>query len=165
MDSDAKTLAESPGASAGAVQVTGRVPGPVRFSLAELKAMECEEFEDLFLVCGTGEPRAVIPNCRGVLLEKVIQRSNVDKGEHNDTKRMFISVTAGDGYTVVFSWQEIFNTEIGGGVALLVEKNGQPLDADADRIDLVSSQDYYAGSRYVRDVRTISVILHSCGAS
>lgn len=161
MVSVAETTVDAPDESAGVVQVQGRVAEPTRFSLAELKAMDCEVFEDLFLVCGTGEPRAVIPNCRGVLLEKVIQRSNVDKGGHNDTKRMFISVTAGDGYTVVFSWQEIFNTSIGGGVALLVEMNGRALDADRDRIDLVSAQDYFAGSRYVRDVRTISVNLHS----
>jgi len=61
----------------------------------------------------------------------------------------------------VFSWQEIFNTAIGGGVAVLTERDGKPLDETRDRIDLISTQDYFAGSRYVRDLRQIEVILFS----
>lgn len=146
--------------TASGVTVSGRVPRPVHFALQDLQTMECEEFRDLFLVCGTGEPRSTIEACKGVLIEKIIQQSGVDKGEHNDTKRMYIVATASDGYQVVFSWQEIFNTPGGGGVALLLEKDGQPLGKGGDRIDLVSAGDYFAGSRYVRDLRSIEVLRH-----
>ena len=141
------------------LRVTGRVVTPLVLNMADILAMETEEFKDLFIVCGTGEPRDTIRQCRGVLLEKIIQKADVLKGEHNDTKKMFIVAMAADGFKVVFSWQEIFNTPIGGGVAVLIEKDGRPLEETRDRIDLISAQDYFAGSRYVRDLRQIQVVL------
>jgi hypothetical protein len=42
---------------------------------------------------------------------------------------MFIVVSAKDGYKVVFFWQEIMNTPVGGGVLILIERDGKPLDA------------------------------------
>lgn len=70
-----------------------------------------------------------------------------------------MTVTAGDGYRVVFSWQEIFNSPIGEGVMLLIEKNGKPLCAGHGRPDLISSQDYFTGSRYVKGVEKIEISL------
>jgi hypothetical protein len=141
------------------LRVTGRVANPLMLKMAEIRDMEGEEFRDLFIVCSTGEPRDNIQRCRGVLIEKIIQRADALKEEHNDTKKMFIVATADDGYKVVFSWQEIFNTQIGGGVAVLTERDGRPLGETRDRIDLISAQVYYAGSRYVRDLRHIEVLL------
>jgi hypothetical protein len=94
-----------------------------------------------------------------VFLEDVIRRAEVITEEDNDTKRMFVVVTAGDGYKVVFSWQEIFNTPIGDGIILLIEKNGIPLRGGHDRLDLVSSEDYFTGSRYVKGVEKIEITL------
>lgn len=141
------------------LRVIGMVPSPLSFDLSDIQNMESEEFQDVFIVCGTGTPRDTIRHCRGVLLEKIIQKADVIKQDHNDTKKMFIVASAEDGYKVVFSWQEIFNTQIGGGVAILIERDGKPLDEIRERIDLISTQDYYAGGRFVRDLRQIEVLL------
>ncbi len=150
-------LSEYPGAVA--LRVSGRVGSPLSLSMADILNMEMEEFQNLFIVCGTGDPKDNIRNCRGVLIEKVLQKADVLKGEHNDTKKMFIVATADDGYKVVFSWQEIFNTVIGGGVAVLTERDGRPLGEGGMRLDLISTLDYYAGSRYVKNLRDIEVVL------
>jgi len=142
-----------------ALRVTGKVEKPLMLSMAAILDMESEGFQNIFIVCGSGEPRDSIQECRGVLIEKILQKADVLKEEHNDTKKMFIVAKADDGYKVVFSWQEIFNTVIGGGVAVLTERDGRPLSETRDRIDLISAQDYYAGSRYVRDLRQIEVLL------
>jgi len=141
------------------LRVTGRVAKPLMLGMTDIQALGMEEFQDLFIVCGTGEPRDTIRHCRGVLMEKILQKAEVIKAEHNDTKRMFIVASADDGYKVVFSWQEIFNTVIGGGVAILTEREGKPLGENGGRLDLISAQDYYAGSRHVRDLRHIEVVL------
>ncbi len=141
------------------LKVTGRVKKNLMLTMADIRSMETEEFRDVFIVCGTGTPRDTIKSCKGVLIEKIIQKADVLKEEHNDTKKMFLVAKAGDGFKVVFSWQEIFNTPIGGGVAVLTERDGSPLDDTRDRIDLISTQDYFAGSRHVRDLRQIEVVL------
>jgi hypothetical protein len=142
-----------------AIQVVGRVRRPMVVHAKELCEMAYEELHDLPLYCGTGDPKGSISSCRGVLLENVIRMAEVIKEEHNDTKKMFIVVSGEDGYKVVFSWQEIFNTPIGGGVMILIEKNGRSLCEKDGDLELVSAEDYFTGPRYVRRLRKIEVLL------
>ena len=141
------------------IRIVGRVKQPLVLHAEELCAMATEELKDLPIYCGTGNPKGSISSCRGVLLENVIGMAEVIKAEHNDTKKMYIVASAEDGHKVVFSWQEIFNTPIGGGVMILTERNGRSLcEADGD-LALVSAEDYYTGARYVRGLRKIEIML------
>lgn len=142
-----------------AIRIVGRVRQPLVVHAKELCEMASEELHDLPVYCGTGDPKGSIGSCRGVLLENVISLAEVIKEEHNDTKKMYIVISAEDGYKVVFSWQEIFNTPIGGGVMILIEKNGRSLCEEDGDLELVSAEDYYTGSRYVRRLRKIEVLL------
>jgi len=141
------------------VQINGRVRKPLLVSMEELCKMESEVLEDLFVVCGSGDPRGSIGSCRGVLLEDLIRKADVIKEEHDDTKKMFLVASAADGYKVVFSWQEIFNSPVGGGVLILFEKDGEPLDHERKRVDLISAQDIFMGSRYVKGLNNIEVAM------
>jgi hypothetical protein len=85
--------------------VTGRVSRPLALGIDTLRSMAIEEIiEDLMIICGDGDPKGSNRNCKGVLLENVLRMADVIKEEHNDTKKMFIVVSAHDGYKVVFSW-------------------------------------------------------------
>ena len=141
------------------LQVIGRVRAPLVLSMEELCGMETETAEDIAVNCGEGTPVGRIESCRGVLLENVIAKASVIREDHNDTKKMIIVASAPDGYKAVFSWQEIFNTQIGGGVLVLVEKNGKPLSAETGGVELISLQDIYSGPRYVRGLETIEVLM------
>jgi len=141
------------------LRVTGRVTKPLVLGMEKLRAMDSEEIEDLMVICGDGDPKGHIRNCKGVLLDKILGMADVIKTEHNDTKKMFIVVSAHDGYKTVFSWQEIFNTAVGGGVIVLLERDGKPLDGKQGQLELISAEDYFTGSRYVRGLKDIEVVL------
>ena len=141
------------------LRVTGRVTTPLELGMEQLRAMDTEEIADLLIICGDGDPKGTIRNCKGVLLENIIRMADVIKEEHNDTKKMFIVVSANDGYKVVFSWQEIFNTAVGGGVMILIERDGKPLDREQGQLELISAEDYFTGSRYVKGLKNIEVVL------
>jgi hypothetical protein len=142
-----------------AFRVTGRVRSPIEIDRETLCSMDIEEVEDIPIICGDGTPKGRIPSCKGVLLEQVLRRAELVREQDNDTKRMFIVARASDGYAVVFSWQEIFNTAVGEGVMILVEKNGRSFNGDRDGFELISVQDHFTGSRYVKDLETIEIIL------
>ena len=141
------------------LKVTGRVTTPLELGMEDLRAMDTEEIADLLIICGDGDRKGRIRNCRGVLLEKILGIADVIKAEHNDTKKMFIVVSAHDGYKTVFSWQEIFNTSVGGGVMILLERDGKPLDGEQGQLELISAEDYLTGARYVKGLKSIEVIL------
>ena len=142
-----------------AIRVVGRVKQPLVMHAEELWGMASEELHDLPIYCGTGDPKGSIGSCRGVLLENVIRMAEVIKEAENDTKKMFIVVSAEDGYKTVFSWQEIFNTPIGGGVMILIEKNGRSLCGKNGGLELISAEDYFTGSRYVKGLKSIELLL------
>ncbi len=150
-------MRDPPGA--GALRVTGRVRQPLVLSMKELCSMDTEEIKDIPIICGTGIPEGRIESCRGVLLENIIGKAEVIKEEHNDTKKMFVVASGSDGYKVVFSWQEIFNTAVGGGIMVLIERDGKSLLAEHGRLELISAEDYFTGSRYVKGLENIELIL------
>jgi DMSO/TMAO reductase YedYZ molybdopterin-dependent catalytic subunit len=153
-------LFEAPPVEDGvAVRVIGKVRVPLALTFEDLKAMDVEEIGELSIICGTGTPKGSIHGCKGVLLEEVVRKADVVRDEDDDTKKMFLIVSAFDGYKVVFSWQEIFNSAMGGGVMILLEKNGRPLDPERGGLELLSAEDYFTGARYVKGLRTVEVAM------
>jgi hypothetical protein len=141
------------------VQIIGRVAQPMSISSTTLCAMDTVDTGTLPMICGSGEPKGKIGNCRGVLLAELINLAEVVVREHNDTKKMIVVVASDDGYKTVFSWQEIFNSINGEGILVIFEKDGQPLYQGNGEVDLISSRDHLTGPRYVRRLKTIEIIM------
>lgn len=141
------------------VQIIGRVAQPLSIPSTTLCAMDTVDTGTLPMICGSGEPKGKIGNCRGVLLAELINLAEVVVREHNDTKKMIVVVASDDGYKTVFSWQEIFNSINGEGILVILEKDGQSLYQGNGEVDLISSRDHLTGPRYVRRLKTIEIIM------
>ena len=141
------------------VQIIGRVAQPLSISSTALRGMDTVDTGTLPMICGSGEPKGRIGNCRGVLLAELINLAEVVVREHNDTKKMVVVVASDDGYKTVFSWQELFNSANGEGILVILEKDGQPLYQGNGEVDLISSRDHLTGPRYVRRLKTVEVIM------
>ncbi len=137
--------------------VSGRVEKPLNLSMDDLRRMDMVDTDRLKMICGEGDVRGSIGACRGVLLTDIINLAVVIAPEHNDTKKTYVVVSAGDDYKTVFAWQELFNTENGAGVIVVLEKEGLPLYENYASADLLSARDILTGPRYVRDVRYIDI--------
>ncbi len=91
----------------------------------------------------------------------MLQRASLlSSDERNDWKRTIVVGTATDGYKVVFSWPELFNSKVGPGVLVVFERDGHPLEDREGRIALVSAHDLRTGRRSVKwlarpDVRVL----------
>lgn len=140
-------------------RVVGRVSEEREYSLRELLEMDKIETGDMLMACGSGEPKGRLGACTGVLLTDIINGSDVITTAHNDTKKMYVVVSATDGYSTVFSWQELFNTTVGEGVMAILEKEGEKIYENHGRVDLFSAKDFLTGSRYVKQVATIKIIM------
>ena len=86
---------------------------------------------------------------KGVRLADLINKAVPVTHDHNDVKKMIVVATATDGYRVVFSWSEIFNSPAGEGMIVYFEKDGQPLGEDEGHIAMVSTKDTKTGPRPV----------------
>ena len=120
--------------------------------------MDMAEAGNLLHACGTGEPKGRIEQCLGVLLTDVMNMVDVRIVDHNDTKKMYLQIASSDGYSTVFSWQELFNTQVGEGVMIVLERDGRKIYAEGN-VDLLSTRDYLTGPRYVKRLAGIKVLM------
>ncbi len=62
-----------------------------------------------------------------------------------------------DGYKVVYSWNELFNTEVGDNVYILLEKNGVKADKMPESLQMASMLDFKTGRRFLHNLDKIIV--------
>ncbi|MBC7857634.1 MAG: molybdopterin-dependent oxidoreductase [Burkholderiaceae bacterium] len=137
--------------------VSGAVEHALTLRVADLRQFPPQQLGEVPLVCQTGAKVGQLENFKGVLLRDILEKAVVVSHDHNDVKKMLIIATASDGYKVVFSWSEIFNSPVGDGVLVFFEKDGQPLADDEGRIAMVSSKDLRTGPRHVKWLQGIEV--------
>lgn len=141
-----------------ALRIVGKVKQERDVTLAQLLEMDQITIRDIPIACGSGEPKGKLDSCLGVLLTDIINSAEVVTTEHNDTKKMYVVITSEDGYRTLFSWQELFNSRVGEGVIIILEKDGRKLYEPQGLVDLFSANDFLTGPRYVKQVATITIM-------
>jgi DMSO/TMAO reductase YedYZ molybdopterin-dependent catalytic subunit len=138
------------------VTVSGAVKTPLVLKVDDLKAFPADQIISVTVTRRVGD-KETASTVRGVKLTAVLERAGLASSDQNDWKHTAVIATATDGYEVVFSWPELFNTEVGGGAVVVFERDGQPLAEREGRIALASARDLRTGPRSVRWLTRLDV--------
>lgn len=136
------------------VNVMGAVAHPLSLDVAALRALPQSA---VTLERKTGEKADKTETYQGVLMCELLKQAAVNSADHDDVKKTVIIAAASDGYKVVFSWSEVCNSPLGGGIVVYFEKDGAPLPDAEGRIALISAQDTRTGPRHVKWLQTLDV--------
>ena len=139
--------------------VRGAVEHPLTLSVDDLRAFPAQQLAEVALIRQNGADAGKLQNLKGVRLADLINKAVLVVHDHNDIKKMIVVATATDGYRVVFSWSEIFNSPAGDGMIVYFEKDGKPLADDEGHIAMVSVKDTKTGPRHVKWLQTLEVRL------
>jgi DMSO/TMAO reductase YedYZ molybdopterin-dependent catalytic subunit len=146
-----------PAAPAARLTVAGAVQQKLSLSADELRKFPADQILELRLP-GRGAGEQSGPSVvKGVRLRALLDAAKIATADHNTVKKLAIIATATDGYTVVFSWNELFNAELGEAVLVLFERDGQPLNAAEGPLALISGKDIRTGPRHVKWLQAIEV--------
>lgn len=137
--------------------VSGAVEHKLTLRVEDLRQFPPQQVGEVPVVCQSGTDMGKLENLKGVLLRDILEKAAVVSHDHNDVKKMAIIAIASDGYKVVFSWSEVFNSPIGEGVLVFYERDGLPLTDDEGRIAMVSTKDIRTGPRHVKWLKDIEV--------
>lgn len=137
--------------------VDGAVENRLDLGVEDLAQFPPQQIGELPLVCQSGANLGQLEQLKGVRLRDILEKAVVKAPKHNDVKKMVVVAAASDGYKVVFSWSELFNSPLGEGVIVFFEKDGRPLADDEGRIALVSGKDIRTGPRHVKWLQRIEV--------
>jgi hypothetical protein len=137
--------------------ISGKVKSPVTVSIADLRKMKVMEIGDVVITNHAGEPRGTAKALKGVLLRDVLSLAQIDSESPKVLSEYYIVCKANDKYTVVYSWNEIFNSAVGDSAFIVLEKEGQAAEKMDDSILMISPKDFRTGRRHVKALTSIEI--------
>jgi Oxidoreductase molybdopterin binding domain len=140
------------------LEVSGQVNTPLRFTKEQLVALKRVDFTENRTVEQDGKSAVQSVRYQGVLLRQLLDQAGL-KPDRRAIRKAVILLTAQDGYQASFSWGELFNSQLGDGVVVVLRQNADELLETDGFASLRSLQDTRAGPRHVRWLNKIEVLL------
>ena len=137
--------------------IEGSVKQPMTFSLKDMASLAVKEKDSIVITNHLLERKSVLKNIKTVLLKDLLSKVPIDQDNPKLLSEYYLVCIAADNYKVVFSWNEIFNNEIGNNIGIITsynEKTGSTMD---NRIALISFSDKATGRRYVKGLQKIII--------
>ena len=137
--------------------VQGKTEKEYSFPLTMLDTFATQSLPEFIITNHLGEKKRTLTGLRGVLLTKVLENVKFTTPNPKALSEFYFVLVANDGYKVVYSWNELFNSPIGDKVFIITQKDGKKLKDIEDRIVIASFSDLRTGRRYVEGVEKIIV--------
>lgn len=139
------------------LEIRGLVEKPQTLTVESFKKYPVQEGRDFKVVSASGQVRYTLESYRGVRLTDLLDAAVVQLPNQREKGRYFVVATATDGYTAIFSHNDLFNNPTGEGVLVLFQENGKPIPAAQGAFVLISLTDKISGARHVKWLKTIDV--------
>lgn len=137
--------------------VSGKVKSPKIFHMTDLKKLNPHNIGDIVITNHRGEAKGTAKELTGVLLKQVLEQIELDAESPKVLSEYYFACIASDGYRVVYSWNELFNTVVGNSVYIIISKEHKAIDDSDENILMISTQDTRTGRRYLKNLETILV--------
>ncbi|WP_309641564.1 molybdopterin-binding protein [Flavobacterium sp.] len=138
-------------------KIQGKIKSEKVFTLTQLDSFPKQVLKDQMIYNHKGEIKDTVKNSKGILLKTVLAKIEFSYEKPKELNEFYFVFIASDGYKVVFSWNEIYNTAIGDNLFIITEHEGKKLKDMEQRIVLSSTADLKNGRRYVKALERIEV--------
>jgi hypothetical protein len=136
--------------------ITGQIKKESVITMDSLNSYQLKDIGDIKVTDHLGNFKHSDENLKGVLLKDILNHSQLNATPHLYSQFYFVC-TGSDGYKVVYSWNELFNSEIGDHVFVVLEKNGKKIGDLPESLQMVSMLDQKTGRRYLHNLDKIVV--------
>ena len=139
------------------IAIEGLVKQVQSFSIDDLKKYPVKKIGKLNIYSHDGTLKSTLKGLAGIPVKDLFQKVEFAVDSPKDLSQFLLVFEATDGYRVLYSWNEIFNTSVGDQVYVLTQADGLTIDAMEQRIAVVSMSDVRTGRRYVKSLSKIKV--------
>jgi len=137
--------------------VEGKVKNPLLFGFKDASGYAMVSVDSLVVYNHLHERKRVVNKIKGILLRDILNKAVIDQSSPKLLSEYYIVCSASDGYKVIFSWNEIFNTAIGEHVLIATEADGLKGESMADKMLLLSAMDNNTGRRFVKGLNKVVI--------
>ena len=137
--------------------ISGEVKSNVTVSITEFSKYTEVLMGDITITNHLGEKKSEQKSLKGILLKDILKTVEINNENPRVLSEYYFVCKSTDGYKVVYSWNEIFNSSVGESVYLVTSKNGQSAREMSESILMISPKDYRTGRRYLKSLASIDV--------
>ncbi|MGF7078630.1 hypothetical protein [Mucilaginibacter sp. UYCu711] len=136
--------------------IAGKVKKGSVITMDSLKQYTIQTIGDIKITDHTGVFKHKDDKLKGILIKDVLSHTLFNVSPKLLSTLYFVFVGA-DGYKVVYSWNELYNTEVGNHVYILMEKNGVKAADMKESLQMTSMMDMKTGRRYLHNLDKVIV--------
>jgi len=137
--------------------ITGQIKKESVITMDSLNSYPVKQIGEIKVTDHVGAFKHKDDQLKGVLLKDILSHSQLNANSPKLFSRFYFSCIGSDGYTVVYSWNELFNTPVGDNVYILMEKNGVKADKMPESLQMASMLDFKTGRRFLHNLDKIIV--------
>ena len=126
-------------------------------TMDSLSKIPLKEIGNIKVTNHLGEFKHQDEHLKGVLLKDVLRNITFNISSPKLISQLYFVCSGADGYKVVYSWNELYNTPAGDHVFILMEKNGIKAAQMPENIQMTSMMDFKTGRRYLHNLSKIEV--------
>jgi hypothetical protein len=151
------SIAQKPILASDEIKVFGLIENSFNLSFSKILNEKATEIGDFKVTNHLGEFRKEYKNLKGVQLINLLSELKIKSPSPKELSEFYLIFRGSDGYSVVFSWNEIFNNESGQFIFIVTEADGKSLAEGSERILLISTKDYKTGRRHIKGLTSIEI--------
>lgn len=137
--------------------ISGQVKKGSVITMDSLKQYTIQPIGDIKVTDHTGAFKHEDDKLKGILLKDILSHTVFDVSSPKLLSTLYFQCVGEDGYKVVYSWNELYNTEVGNHVYIIMEKNGIKAADMKESMQMVSMMDFKTGRRYLHYLDKIIV--------
>jgi len=137
--------------------ISGKVKNGSVITMDSLEKYRSVVIGDINVTNHLGDFKHKDEQLKGVLLKDILSHTVFDTPSPKLLSAFYITCVGADGYKVVYSWNELYNTEVGNHVYIIMEKNGVKAAQMPESIQMTSVMDMKTGRRYLHNLDKIVI--------
>lgn len=137
--------------------IKGDIKSEITISFSSLDSFTIIDIPDVIITNHLGEKRSEAKKMKGILMKDILQKAVVNVESPKQLSEFYFVFQACDGYKIVYSWNEIFNTETGNHIFWVTEKNGNRGKNLKEKMLTITPTDFKTGRRYIKGLTSITV--------
>lgn len=138
-------------------RVIGEVKQEVKILVNDLDKYRGALVKDVVITNHLGEIKSRIKKLTGVLLRDVLANVEIKSKVPGDLSACYLVCKSTDGYTITYSWNEVFNNPSGESIYLITSKEDIKASDMEESILMFSPRDYKTGRRYLKSLTSIEI--------
>jgi hypothetical protein len=137
--------------------ISGNVKNGSVITMDSLKQYTIQPIGDIKVTDHLGDFKHKDDQLKGILLKDILSHTIFNVSSPKLLSTLYFICEGSDGYKVVYSWNELYNTEVGNHVYIIMEKNGIKATDMKESLQMTSMMDMKTGRRYLHNLDKIIV--------